>query len=131
MTKQKCPVTKGPPATRFVIGRSALLLDSSFWFRHSSLIALGRIPQQPPQSSQHAPLVLPASRRIRQDSPRQSRERQRLEPDRPRAGDGGEEESLAAEERVLDAAGHLDVVLHTGLERDDAAGVDAERLAGA
>src|SRR5690606_20557674 len=52
------------------------------------------------------------------------------EVDGPRAGQRREEEAFAAEERVLEAADELDVVRDRGWERDDAAGVDADRLAG-
>src|SRR5262249_3908907 len=40
------------------------------------------------------------------------------------------EQPFAAEEDRLDAADDLDVVVDAGCERDDAAGVDAQQLAG-
>ena len=52
-----------------------------------------------------------------------------MEPDLARAPQRGEEKALAAEERCLDAADQLDVVLHRWLEADDAARVHAKRLA--
>ena len=58
------------------------------------------------------------------------RERQRLEPHLARAAQRREEQALAAEQRGLDAAHHLDVVVHARLHRHDAAGVHAQRLAG-
>src|SRR5262245_34322796 len=63
------------------------------------------------------------------DAARQARERQRLEPHSARATQGCEEQTLAAEQRSLESAHHLNVVRHTRLESDQAAGVDAQRFA--
>src|SRR5262249_220221 len=55
---------------------------------------------------------------------------QRLQPHAAGAGERREEDALAAEERGLDLAHELDVVVHRGLERDQAPRVHAQRLAG-
>lgn len=64
------------------------------------------------------------------DAVGEARERQGLEPDGAGAGEFGVEEALAAEELILDALDELDVVVDAGFEADEAAGVDAEGLAG-
>src|SRR5437868_12582857 len=58
------------------------------------------------------------------NTPGETRERQRLEPDLPRAAQCGEEQTFAAEERGFDAADVLDVVGDGGLKSNDASGVD-------
>src|SRR5262245_8017766 len=68
-------------------------------------------------------------RRRRVDASSQAAERQRLQPHASRSAHRREEETLAAEERRLDAAHHLDVVAHRRLHTDEAAGVDAQDLA--
>ena len=59
----------------------------------------------------------------------QAAERQRLQPHVAGPGERGEEQALAAEERRLHPADELDVVVDRRLHRDQAAGVDAQRLA--
>src|SRR5262245_16180360 len=56
-------------------------------------------------------------------------ERQRLQPDATRPRQRREEQSFASKERRLDTAHELEVVVDRWLHRDDAAGVDAKRLA--
>src|SRR4029450_14019282 len=63
------------------------------------------------------------------DPPRHPAERQGLQPDLSRAAQRREEEPFAAEERGLDAADHLNVVVHGRLQGDDAARVDPDELA--
>lgn len=53
-----------------------------------------------------------------------------LEPDLAGAAEEDEEEAFAAEEFVFDAGNGLDVVIDGRLEGDQAAGIDAEGLAG-
>src|SRR6185369_5329988 len=81
--------------------------------------------------AEHRAFVLEAAalRRRREDARRETRERQALQPHRSRPGDLGEEEPLAAEEGRLDLADVLDLERHARRQRDDAAGVDEERLA--
>src|SRR5881394_1921907 len=67
-----------------------------------------------------------SSTACRHDSAGHARERQGLEPDFAGAGDGGEEETLAAEEGVFDSTDELDVIVDARREGDDAAGVDFE-----
>src|SRR5262249_53589765 len=59
----------------------------------------------------------------------QPREGQRLDPDAPRTGQRREEQSFAAEDRRLDAADELDVVVDGRTERAQTAGVAAQLLA--
>jgi hypothetical protein len=54
---------------------------------------------------------------------------QRLQPDMARPAQRGEEQTFATKERGLDLADVLDVVMHAGLEADDAARIDAQHLA--
>ena len=49
---------------------------------------------------------------------------------RARPAQGGEEQPLAAEQRGLDAADHLNVVRHARLKRHDATRIHAQQLAG-
>src|SRR5688500_7744865 len=62
------------------------------------------------------------------DAVGQAAQRQRLQPDVAGAGQRGEEEPLAAEERRLDLADELDVVVHGRLQGDETAGVHPQRL---
>ena len=55
---------------------------------------------------------------------------QRLQPHPAGAGERREEDPLAAEKRGLDLAHELDVVADRRLQRDQAAGVHAQHLAG-
>src|SRR6185436_11427410 len=65
------------------------------------------------------------------DAVGQTAERQRLQPDVAGPGERREEEALTTEERGLHPAHELHVVADRGLERHQASGVDAQRLAGA
>src|SRR6185295_13959054 len=82
--------------------------------------------------AEHRALVLRAAalRQRSEDARREPRERQALQPHRSRPGDLGEEEALAAEEGRLDLADVLDLERYVRRQRDEAAGVDEERLAG-
>src|SRR5437762_8242269 len=92
-------------------------------------ISLQQIPDAAENRSFLAPAAADAWNRL-VDPSRQPAERQRLQPDAPGAGQRGEEQSFAAEERRLDPADKLDVVADRRLQGDDAAGINAERLAG-
>ena len=52
------------------------------------------------------------------DSVCQPCDRQRLQPDSSRAGEGGEKESIASEDHVLDARNGRDSERDTGLKKD-------------
>ena len=71
----------------------------------------------------------PVLRRGLVDAVGEAAEGQRLQPDLAGAGQGREEEPLAAEERRLHPADELDVVLHGRLQRHETAGIDAQRFA--
>jgi hypothetical protein len=64
------------------------------------------------------------------DAAGQAAQGQGLKPDAAGTTQGGEEEPFAAEERALDFAHVLDVVIDAGLEGHDAAGIDADDFAG-
>src|SRR5690242_6181784 len=82
--------------------------------------------------AEHRAFVLRAAalRCCREDARSESRERQALQPHRSGPRDLGEEESLAAEEGRLDLADVLDLEGHARRQRDDASGIDEERLPG-
>src|SRR5262249_23021063 len=63
------------------------------------------------------------------DAPGEPAQRQRLQPHLPGAPQRGEEKPFATEERALDVANVLDVVVDARLKRDEAARVDSQRLA--
>jgi len=80
--------------------------------------------------SEQGSFVLAASRAdVGKDAAREAGEGQGLHPDRAGPAKRGQEQPLAAEDCVLDPAGHLDVVIDGGLKGDEAAGVQPERLA--
>src|SRR3954469_22918822 len=60
----------------------------------------------------------------------ETREGQRLNPDAARAGQHREEDPFPAENRRLDPADELDVVVDRRIECDETAGVDLQLLAG-
>jgi hypothetical protein len=60
----------------------------------------------------------------------EARDGQGLEPDAARACESGEEDTVAAEDHVLDAGDALNLEGDAGLEGSDVAGVDAEDFAG-
>ncbi len=60
----------------------------------------------------------------------QARQGQGLQPDSAGAGQGGEEEAVAAEDHVLDAGDAGDLEGDAALKCSDVAGVDAEGFAG-
>src|SRR5205814_10704070 len=53
-----------------------------------------------------------------------------LQPHLARPAERREEEAFSAEQRRLHAADELNVVVHRRLQRDQTAGIDAQRLAG-
>src|ERR1700761_4150350 len=61
---------------------------------------------------------------------RQFGNRQGLQPDPAWAHEGGEKDSIAAEDHVLDAGNSCDLKRDTGLKCPDVAGVDAQHLSG-
>jgi len=76
--------------------------------------------------------VLTAARAgVGKHATREARERQRLQPDLARTGERGEKQPFAAEDRVFEAADKADVVSDAWLQRDEAAGVELDRLPGA
>src|SRR5262245_9386557 len=62
----------------------------------------------------------------REDPVSEAAEGKRLQPDTAWAGQRIEEQSLATEQCVLEAADELDVITYAGLERDQASGVHAQ-----
>src|SRR5690348_14393817 len=70
-----------------------------------------------------------SARRGRDDAIGKSRERQCLQNDSDWAGQSNEEQSLAAEQCRLYSGDGLDVVVDRRLKRDEAPGVDIQRLA--
>src|SRR5206468_754508 len=78
------------------------------------------------------PTLLTASatgaRRRGDDAVGQARERQRLQDDATWPRELRKEQSLAAEERGLDAGHHLNVVVHRLFQSDETAGVHAQRF---
>src|SRR4029450_8759853 len=91
------------------------------------LIALVPV-QQIPDPAEDRPFILSGARLRRRlvDAVGQSAERQRLQPHLARSAQRRKEQSLPAEERRLHLADELDVVAHRGLQRHQAAGVDAQ-----
>ena len=96
------------------------------------------LPQSPSSRLPRPPSTEPSSRRPApltpgdglDDAIGQAAERQRLQPDVARARCSvAKNRPFAAEERGLHAADELDVVVDRRLQRDEAAGVDAQRLA--
>ena len=81
--------------------------------------------------AEHGPFVARAAalRRRREHAGREPRERQALQPHRAGAGDLGEEQAFAAEQGGLDLADVLDFEADARRQRDQAAGVDEQRLA--
>jgi len=61
---------------------------------------------------------------------RQFGDRSVLQPDSSGAGEGGEKNSVAAENHVLDAGDRGDLEGDAGLESSDVAGMDAQRFSG-
>src|SRR5690606_35252883 len=77
------------------------------------------------------PLAPPTGLRSRRvDAARQPTERERLDEDAARSGEGREEESLSSEQHRLHSPDELDVVADLRFERDQASGVDPQRLTG-
>ena len=66
---------------------------------------------------------------VKAQSPLPPRQGQALDPDMARAGQPGQEQAFAAEQRGLDLADIFDVEIDLGRVGDDAAGVDPQRLA--
>src|SRR5579863_3648699 len=64
----------------------------------------------------------------RADFPAQALQRHTLDDDVPRTGQHGQKHSLSAEQRGLDAAHELDVVIDCIVEGHDAAGIHVEHL---
>src|SRR4051812_36032331 len=64
------------------------------------------------------------------DAVRHAAERQGLQPDASGALQRREEDAFPAEQRRLDPADELDVVVDAWLQRDQATGIDAQRFAG-
>src|SRR5271168_412278 len=62
---------------------------------------------------------------------REPRNRQRLQPDPPRASQRGHEDSIAAEEHVANSGNRGDLKRHAGLEGAHMARMNAQRLPGA
>src|SRR6185312_10593916 len=60
----------------------------------------------------------------------ETRDGQRLQPDAARAGKGGEENAVSAEDHVANAGDAGDLEGHLRLEGADVAGVDAEHFSG-
>src|SRR5688500_10359433 len=88
--------------------------------------------EQPTERAEHRAFadLSPAGIRGRRDDPvRQTRQRQRLQPDSPRTGERREEQACADKQRALPLADILNIEVDTRLERDDAARIDAHLLA--
>ena len=101
--------------------------------RGLSIARLGIAPNQitdfPERAAEVTLHFFPVALARGQDAIGQSRERQRLEPDPAWPGHRREEQSFAAEQRRLDAADELDVVVDGRIEGDQTAGIDADDLA--
>src|SRR5581483_6681946 len=63
-------------------------------------------------------------------SVRELRDRERLQPHAPRAGERGEKKAVAAEDHVLDSWHHRDLERDAGLERPNVSRMDSEGFAG-
>src|SRR5438093_2890902 len=101
--------------------------------RRISLTALVTVSQQPSEIAEDAAFVAAlaeAAGGVGEDAAGQAREGERLHPHLAGAGERREEQSLAAEQGVLDPAHHLDVVVDARLHGDEAAGVEAKGLTG-
>ena len=85
-------------------------------------------PPSPPRIEPSSRPPRASARHGGDDAVGQPAERKRLQPDPAGAAQRGEEQSFAAEQRRLDLADVLNVVVDRRLKRDDAAGVDANRL---
>jgi hypothetical protein len=67
---------------------------------------------------------------IRRKRMRQVGERERLQPDFPRAGQVGEEQAVAAEQHVLEAAHRGDLEIYAFVKHSNMAGMHAQHLTG-
>src|SRR5688500_8981150 len=99
----------------------------------SAALELAAVDQvtEPADAIEDRAFLQPSALRLRRggvDAIGHAAERQRLQPDAARPLQRGEEDAFAAEQRRLDAADELDVVVHARLQRHQTAGVDAQRF---
>src|SRR5262245_7985429 len=94
-----------------------------------AIVAVQQSPDPAENRSFFPPSACQAWNR-RNDSVGHPAERQRLQPHSSRALQCRKEQSFSAEQRRLDFADVLNLVIDGRLEADDAAGVDANQLAG-
>src|SRR5438477_9758021 len=104
---------RGPPAGRGRSARNCLRRPSAY-----AIIAL----EQPSETAEDRTLFMSAPAGLRGggvNASRQPAEGQRLKPDSTGASECGKEQSFATEERGLDLANELNVIIDCRLKRDN------------